>query len=93
MCMQNRKNVTTACSSLYQVETHVGVGHRKGDAGLLGGWVELEAGHPGGQGLGGLSRLHGELRDAQLSSKYFGDLVHCCYRNILLRAHYSTGGT
>jgi hypothetical protein len=55
------------CTQPYLVEDGVRDVDGKRDAGLLGGGVELETGHPGGQGLGGLSRLHGELQSRRIS--------------------------
>jgi hypothetical protein len=49
----------------------------KRDAGLLGGRVELETGHPGGQGLGGLSWLHGELQGTQVNSASQSYVASC----------------
>jgi hypothetical protein len=53
-------------TQLYLVEDGVGAVEGERDAGLFGGRVELETGHPGGQGLGSLSWLHGELQIDQV---------------------------
>jgi hypothetical protein len=49
------------CTQPYLVEDGIRAVDGKRDAGLFGGRVELKTGHPGGQGLGSLSWLHGEL--------------------------------
>jgi hypothetical protein len=59
--------MASPCTALYLVEDCVGAVNGERDAGLLGGGVELETGHPGGQGLGGLPRLHGELQSTQVN--------------------------